>query len=347
MNSMKERIIGLGLPRLIILLFLLLLIILMPIFHVPAALTLSQCLVRVGINLVLSLAMAPGIISGIGMNFALPIGIECGLIAGMISLQLNIVGIGGILFAMILSIPMSILAGWLYAQLLNRVRGSENMVSTYMGFSIVALMCIGWVLLPFNNPSIVWPIGVGLRTTITLEQWYDRALNNLFAFKILGIEIPTGLLLVGGLFCYAMFLFLHSRTGIMMRAAGSNPQYARANGVEVNKMRTLSVILSTILGGIGIIIYAQGFGFYQLYNAPLMMAFPAIAAVLIGGATPSRISITNVILGTLMFQSMLTIAVPVANAMIPEGNLSEVVRTIVSNGIILYALSTMQGGKKA
>ena len=46
---------------------------------------------------------------------------------------------------------------------------------------------------------------------------------------------------------------------------------------------TLATVISTILGGIGIIIYAQGFGFYQLYNAPLMMAFPAIAAVLIGG----------------------------------------------------------------
>ena len=43
---------------------------------------------------------------------------------------------------------------------------------------------------------------------------------------------------------------------------------------------------------------------------------------------------------------MLAIAVPVANSLIPEGNLSEVVRTFVSNGIILYALSQMQGGKK-
>ena len=347
MKTVASKLAGLGLPRLIILLFLLLLIILMPVFHVPAALTLSQCLVRVGINLVLSLAMVPGIVSGIGMNFALPIGIECGLIAGMISLQFNVTGIAGILFAMVLSVPMSVLAGWLYAQLLNRVRGSENMVSTYMGFSVVALMCIGWLLLPFDNPSIVWPIGVGLRTTITLEQWYDRTLNRLFAFQILGMDIPTGLILVGALFCGAMALFLRSRTGIMMRAAGANPQYARANGVEVNQMRTLSVIISTVLGGIGIVVYAQGFGFYQLYNAPLMMAFPAIAAVLIGGATPSRVSIANVILGTMMFQSMLTIAVPVANAMIPEGNLSEVVRTIVSNGIILYALSTMQGGNKS
>ena len=97
-----------------------------------------------------------------------------------------------------------------------------------------------------------------------------------------------------------------------------------------------------MLGGIGIIIYAQGFGFYQLYNAPLMMAFPAVAAVLIGGADSRRVTIFNVVLGTVLFQSMLAIAVPVASAIIPEGNISEVVRTIVSNGIILYSLAQMK-----
>lgn len=342
-NRMKQF----GFPRLIILCFLLALCVMMPILNIPVGLTLSQSLVRVGINLVLALAMAPSIVSGIGMNFALPIGIECGLIAGMVSLQFNMTGLAGILAAMLLSVPLSVLAGWAYAQLVNRVPGSEMMVSTYMGFSIVALMCIGWLVLPFNNPSIVWPIGNGLRTTITLEAWYDRVLNNLFAFRIFGVDIPVGLLLTGALFCVAVYLFLRSRAGLMMRAAGANPDYAKANGVQVNQMRTLGVIISTVLGGVGIVIYAQGFGFYQLYNAPLMMAFPAVAAVLIGGATPRKISISNVVLGTLMFQSLLTITVPVANALIPEGNLSEVVRTIVSNGIILYALSRMQGGKKA
>lgn len=346
MTQLWKRVRQFGLPRLIILLFLLVLCILMPILDVPIGMTLSQSLVRIGINLVLSLAMVPGIIAGTGMNFALPIGIECGLVAGMISLQVNMTGLGGILGAMLISIPISVVVGYLYALLVNRVQGDEMMVSTYMGYSIVALMSIGWIVLPFTHPGIVWPIGNGLRTTITLEAWYDRVLNNLLSFEIMGVEIPTGLILMGALFCVLVFLFMRSYTGVMMRTAGSNPRFARANGISVNRMRTFSVILSTVLGAIGIIIYAQGFGFYQLYSAPEMMAFPAIAAVLIGGATPSRISISNVVLGTLMFQSLLTIAVPVANAFIPEGNMSEVVRTIVSNGIILYALSRMQGGKK-
>ena len=346
MTAFRTGLKSFGFPRLIILAFLCILILMMFVLGIPVPLTFSQCLVRVGINMVLSLAMVPGIMAGTGMNFALPLGIECGLLAGMISLEYNMTGVGGILMAMAISIPFSVLAGWAYSQLVNRVKGSELMVSTYIGFSVVALMCIGWLVLPFNNPSIVWPIGDGLRTTITLEAWYDRALNNLFAFSLFGVEIPVGLILVVSVFCFLIMLFSKSHLGLMMKAAGANPKFARSNGVRVDSMRSTATILSTVLGGIGIIIYAQGFGFYQLYNAPLMMAFPAIAAVLIGGATPSRISIFNVVLGTFMFQSMLAIATPVANSLIPEGNLSEVVRTIVSNGIILYALSRMQGGKR-
>lgn len=253
MEKVRERVQSFGFPRLLIMAFLCLLIIMMFLLKIPVPLTLSQCIVRIGINMVLSLAMVPGIMAGTGMNFALPLGIECGLIAGMISLETNMTGVPGILAAMMISVPMSIVVGWVYSLLINRVKGSEMMVSTYTGFSVVAIMCIGWLVLPFHNESIVWPIGDGLRTTITLEKWYDRALNRLFAFEIVGVEIPVGLILAVVIFCVLMWLFMRSKTGMMMKAAGANPEFARANGIRVDSMRTLATILSTVLGGIGII----------------------------------------------------------------------------------------------
>ena len=84
MTEVKNRIRAFGFPRMIILAFLALLIVMMFILNVPVPLTISQCIVRVGINVVLALAMVPGIMAGTGMNFALPLGIECGLLAGMI-----------------------------------------------------------------------------------------------------------------------------------------------------------------------------------------------------------------------------------------------------------------------
>ena len=98
------------------------------------------------------------------------------------------------------------------------------------------------------------------------------------------------------------------------------------------------MILSTVLGAVGIVIYAQSYGFVQLYMAPLMMGFPAVAAILLGGASLQRASIGHVILGTFLFQTLLTITLPVASRVV-QGDISEVARLIVSNGMILYALT--------
>ena len=344
MQKIKSAVEYLGVSRLIIICFIIVLGVLMIVLDLPIAMIASQCLVRIGMNGIFVLAMMLGIVCGIGMNFGMPIGIVCGLIGGMLSIELNIKGLWGILFAVGTSIPLAVVVGYLYGLLINRVRGSEMMVSTYVGFAGVSLMCIGWLLLPFKNPAIIWPIGKGLRTTV-LASNYNKLLDNFWSINF-GIEfaIPTGLLLVFAFCSFLVWLFMQSRTGIMMKLAGANPVFARMSGIDVDRMRLLGTILSTVLGAVGIVIYSQSYGFYQLYEAPLMMGFPAVAAILIGGSSPKKATILNVVMGTVLFQSLLTMALPVANKLVVGGNLSEIGRVIVSNGIILYALTKMVGG---
>ena len=112
-------------------------------------------------------------------------------------------------------------------------------------------------------------------------------------------------------------------------------------GVTQNE-QILGTVLSTVLSAIGILFYAQSYGFLQLYTAPLKMSFLAVAAVLIGGATTRKASIGNVILGSLLFNGILATSTPVANALAPDSNLAEIVRIIVSNGIIVYALTKIR-----
>lgn len=136
-----------------------------------------------------------------------------------------------------------------------------------------------------------------------------------------------------------------AKKGLAMQVAGSNEKFALSNGIDVDKERITGTILSTVLAAVGIIVYSQAFGFLQLYNAPLYAAMPAVAAILIGGASLQRARIIHVVIGTMLFQSLLVVALPVIN-ILAEGNLSEVIRAIVSNGIILYAL-TRTGGEAA
>jgi simple sugar transport system permease protein len=86
------------------------------------------------------------------------------------------------------------------------------------------------------------------------------------------------------------------------------------------------------------LVYQQSFGFIQLYMGPLYMAFPAVAAILLGGASVNKATMANVVVGTFLFQGILTMTPSVINSLL-QSDMSEVIRIIVSNGMILYALT--------
>lgn len=345
MMKVKKISRNIGLPRIIITLFFLMLCILSIILELPADRLFTDVLVRVGMNGILVLAMVPAILCGTGPNFGLPLGIVCGLLGAVLSIELNLTGFSGFFGAIIIAIPIAIIIGWMYGRLQNAVKGSEMMVATYTGFSIVSLMCIIWLIIPLNSDEMVWPIGKGLRVTISLKDRFAKILNDLWEIPLFGLKIPTGLILFFLIMCFVVWLFFRSKLGIAIKASGDNPKFARASGINIDKNRIIGTILSTVLGAIGIIVYAQSYGFIQLYQAPLMMAFPAVAAVLIGGASASKAKVSHVLVGTFLFQGLLTIALPVANSIVKQGQLSEIARMIVQNGIILYALTKVDGGE--
>ena len=307
---------------------------------------LSNTLVRLGMNGVLVLAMLPGIQCGISLNLGLPIGIIGGLIGGLLCIEFGMSGFTGLFFAIAVGLVIAAATGWLYGLLLNRLKGSEMSVTTYVGFSVVSLMCIAWLVLPFKSPIMKWPLGNGLRTTIGLQTSYRHVLNDFLSFEIFGVTIPTGLLLFFAACCLVVWLFMRSKTGIAMSAAGANPRFAAATGINVDRMRIIGTMLSTMLAAVGIIVYGQSYGFMQLYQAPRQMGFLAASAILIGGATTSRAKISNVVIGTFLFQGVLTLGMPVANALVPQSTISETLRILISNGIILYALTKSGGANR-
>lgn len=345
-SKLREFVDNFGLPRLIIAGFLLLLFILAPIVGVDFVTQITNTINRFSWNAVMVLAMVPMVHSGCGLNFGLPLGIISGLLGATLSIQFGFTGAMSFVMAIVIATPFALLLGGGYGWLLNRIKGGEMMIATYVGFSSASFMCMMWLLLPYNSPTMVWGLsGKGLRTTISLEGFYDKVLANFLHIQIGNLSIPTGTLLFFAVLAFLMWAFLHTKTGTAMTAVGSNPAFARASGINIDKMRVLSVIMSTWLAAVGILVYEQGFGFIQLYTAPLFMAFPAVAAILIGGASVNKASIPNVIIGTFLFQGMVTMTPTVMNSAI-HMDMSEVIRIIVSNGMILYALTRKTEGSK-
>ena len=331
--------------------FLLVIVAMGTVAGIPLTMMLNDCITRFGRMGILVLAMLPAIQSGTGPNFGLPVGIMCGLLAECIAIENNFFGWGFLLVSTVLAIIIAIIVGYGYGKLMNAVKGSEMTIATYVGFASVGLMNLVWVSTLFTSDKMAWFLGDGLRTTIQLDQVNANLIMDKFlAFKIgANITIPTGTLLIVFLFCYLLYLFFRSKPGVAISASGANPMFARAAGLHVDNNRIIASILSTVLAALGIIIYGQSFGYVQLYDAPMMMAFPTVAAILIGGATASRAKVFHVILGAFIFNSMLATSLPVINRMLVGTDasvLTDVIRQVVQNGIILYALMQVKGGSR-
>ena len=338
----------LGIPRVIIGVFFILLCFMTLWYDLSLSTLLSNTIVRMGMNAIMVLAMVPGIQCGISLNLGLPIGLVAGLIGGLLTIEFGIPGWGGFLFAIVAGSALAAVCGYLYALMLNRLKGSEMSVTTYVGFSIVSLMCIAWLVLPFKSLKLRWPLGTGLRNTIGLDGTnFRHILNDFLAFQIGDFTIPTGLLLFMALSCFIVWMFSRSRTGQAMQAVGNNPRFAESVGINVDKMRITGTVFSTVLGAVGILVYSQSYGFMQLYTAPRQMGFIAASAILIGGASTSRCKISHVLIGTFLFQGVLTLGMPVANVLVPGSTISETLRILISNGIILYALTKSGGESRA
>ena len=345
--NFKKIVNKIGLPTLIIGAFWIILLIAGGVLGISTITLLSDTVKRAGMNGILVLAMVPSIQSGTGPNFALPVGIVFGLFAMVLAIEFGFTGFSWLFVSVALAVVFAAIAGYLYGKLLNAVKGSEMTIATYTGFSIAAFMCLAWLMIPFQSPKMGWFMGKGLRETIQLDAVGGaHILSNLWRIDLGRFIIPTGMILAFLLCCMIVWLYFRSKSGIAISAGGINPRFAQASGININKNRVKANILSTVLGAVGIIVYSQGYGYAQLYTAPLMMAFPAVAAVLIGGATASRAKISHVIIGTFIFQGLLTTALPVANQLFEGTDLSEILRTVIQNGIILYALTQVKGGDK-
>lgn len=311
----------------------------------------SDSIRRYGMWGLLVLAMVPAIQSGTGPNFALPVGICCGLLAEVCAIELGLRGIGWLLASAVLAVVFGSILGYIYGKLMNAVKGSEMTIATYTGFSITALFSLFWLTVPFSSRVMRWYMGTGLRETIQLNAvGAAQILNNFCSFWIgpqyTGIFIPTGMFITFFAACFFVYLFFQSKAGIAISAGGINPMFAKAAGLNVDRGRVLANMLSTVLGALGIIVYSQSFGYTQLYQGPMMMGFQAVAAVLIGGATAQRSRVVHVIIGTFLFQSILTTAPPVFNKIFAGTDLSEIMRMIIQNGVILYALTQVKRAER-
>ena len=137
-SKLRRLVNSYGVPRLIITGFLLLMFILAPVAGVDFATQITNVINRFSWNAIMVLAMVPMIHSGCGLNFGLPLGIISGLLGATLSIEFGFTGGMSFLMAIVIATPFALVLGGGYGWMLNKIKGGEMMVATYVGFSSVS-----------------------------------------------------------------------------------------------------------------------------------------------------------------------------------------------------------------
>ncbi len=324
-------------PQFLIMVYLFLLMIGVIFLKIPIIPLVNDALIKWAMNGVLVLSLIPMMNVGAGMNFGMSIGISAGLVGMCLAIEWRLQGFFGFFIAILLSVMIAILFGLVYSNILNRLKGNEEIIGTFIGFAFIPLMNFFWTLAPFSNRQMLYPVGgQGLRPKISLSEYFGGILDQSFVLTIGTVKIPV--VLLGFYLLIGFFIYLFSKTlkNRYIKIVAENSKFAELSGISPNRNRTFSIILSTCIAAIGICVYSQSYGFVQLYGGSDMMAFPAISALLVGGASRSQATVKHALIGTFLFQTTYLLSVPIANELlIPE--MSEIIRMMVTNGVILYA----------
>ena len=122
-------------PQIIISAFLILLIGLSYILHMDLVVLLNESMVKLVMNGVLVLSLIPMLNVGAGMNFGLPVGIIGGLIGMCLAVNYRMTGFYGFFMAILFTLMICTLLGWIYGLILNRVKGREEIAGIFIGFT--------------------------------------------------------------------------------------------------------------------------------------------------------------------------------------------------------------------
>ena len=349
-RSVGAKLLGLVRNNTVPLMFILICAVCIPISGFSPGYLVNEIVTRMGRNTFLILCLLVPIMAGMGLNFGMTLGAMAGEIALIFVSDWQIWGIPGVVLAMIVSIPISILLGVLCGAILNRAKGREMITSYIIAFfmtgvyQFVVLYLMGSII-PIAHTSLKLPRGYGIRNSVDLINM-RQCIDNLLAIKIGAVKIPVLTFIIIALLCVAIIWFRKTKLGQDMRAVGQSMEVAKDAGINVERTRILSIVISTVLAGFGMILYLQNMGNIATYSSHSQIGMFCIAALLVGGASVDRASIGNVFLGVILFHTMFIVA-PVAGTKITgDSMIGEYFRVFVSYAVITVALIMYETKKR-
>ena len=349
-KSFGKKVLGFIQDNTVPLMFVLICAVCIPLSGFSASYLINEIVTRMGRNIFLILCLLIPIMAGMGLNFGMTLGAMAGEIALILVSDWQIWGIPGVVLAMILSIPISVLLGYFCGKILNMAKGREMITSYIISYfmngiyQLIVLYMMGPII-PIKHSSIKLPRGYGVRNTVSLLNM-RQCLDNLLAVRVGGVKVPVLTFLIIGVLCLFIIWFRKTKLGQDMRAVGQDMNVARDAGIKVERTRIISMIMSTVLAGFGMVIYLQNMGNIATYSSHSQIGMFCIAALLVGGASVDRASIGNVFLGVILFHTMFIVAPKAGAAITGDSMIGEYFRVFASYGVVTISLIMYETKKR-
>ncbi|MGB4585791.1 MAG: ABC transporter permease, partial [Rectinemataceae bacterium] len=148
----------------------------------------QEVITRLGRNSFLVIALLLPIFAGMGLNFGMTLGAMAGQIGLIFAVDWGVAGWQGLVFALLIGLPISVLLGWVCGSVMNKAKGREMVTGYILAFFIngiyqfFVLYMMGSII-PIRNAAILLSRGYGIRNTLNLET-VRQSLDNILMLKL-------------------------------------------------------------------------------------------------------------------------------------------------------------------
>ena len=199
--------------------------------------------------------------------------------------------------------------------------------------AIFAIIVVIQLILKRDN-VLKMAIAVAVLSIISVIYYSVPAVSELFSL----VSVPMVTFAVVGLLCLFNVAIMRTRLGQQFRAVGQNRTVANASGINVDRVRLIAIVISTVLAGWGQLIFVQNMGTFQTYGAHEQVGLYAGAAILVGGASIKKATNKQAIIGCFLFHLLFEVAPSAAKEIFGDAAIGEYFRVFISYGVIAMAL---------
>lgn len=137
------------------------------------------------------------------------------------------------------------------------------------------------------------------------------------------------------------FLLFKTKLGLRIRAVGENPNACESVGISSNKIKTVALIISGILGGMGGAFMSSVYLSYFQRGCAAGRGFIALAACSLGDANPVPVALTSILFGSFYALSNYAKSTSISSYIL---NTWPYVVTIIS--LVIYSINRERKEKK-